>query len=66
MSENNPACFNCCSLGGGMFKPYEGTTTWWLGLDAAGQAHYACNDCAPLLILPTLADPVPASMLATK
>lgn len=49
MDEKPGACFNCCSTGGGWYKPYEGETTWWIGLTADGQAHYACDDCAPLL-----------------
>lgn len=61
MSTNNYACFNCCDAGGGTYTPYEGETTWWLGLDGNGQAHYACDDCKPLLVCPVLADtPRPA------
>lgn len=47
--ETPSACFNCCSSGGGIYKPFEGETTWHIGLDASGQAHYACAECAPLL-----------------
>jgi hypothetical protein len=54
MPENKYACFNCCDAGGGTYRPYEGETTWWIGLAEGGQAHYACDDCKPLLIEPTL------------
>lgn len=32
-----------------MYKPFDGETQWHMGLDASGQAHYACAECAPLL-----------------
>ena len=39
-------CFNCDSLGGGYYKPHEEKTQWFLGLDASGQANYACAECS--------------------
>lgn len=56
MSENRYTCFDCCSLGGGYYKPYEGETTWWIGLAQNGQAHYACDDCKVFLFNTVLAD----------
>jgi hypothetical protein len=56
VSEHKYACFDCCSVGGGLYKEFEGETTWWLGLDANGQAHYACDYCKVGLFLPVLAD----------
>jgi hypothetical protein len=53
---NKYACFECCSLGGGLYTEYEGETVWWLGLDALGQAHYSCDDCKVFLFSPVLAD----------
>lgn len=49
MIHDPSACFNCCDAGGGTYRPYEGVTQWHMGLDASGQAHYACAECAPLL-----------------
>jgi len=40
-----PSCFNCDSAGGGCYREHEGETTWFIGLDASGQAHYACDEC---------------------
>lgn len=42
-----PSCYNCDSLGGGLYKPHEGETRWFMGLDINGQAHYSCEDCGP-------------------
>lgn len=48
--EKPTACYNCCSLGGGLYKPFVGETRWHMGLDENGQAHFACEGCAPGLI----------------
>lgn len=48
-SKEEHCCFNCDALGGGYYKPHEDETTWYLGLDATGQANYACEECHPLL-----------------
>ena len=42
-------CFNCDSTGGGYYKPHDGETTWYIGLDSSGQANYACAECQNLL-----------------
>ena len=47
--ETPAACFNCCDRGGGTYKAFEGETEWHMGLDASGQAHYACKECSVLL-----------------
>lgn len=52
--KNPPSCFNCDSMGGGYYRVHEGETTWYMGLDQNGQAHYACKDCAPQLYNVTL------------
>jgi hypothetical protein len=47
--ETPAACFNCCDERGGTYRPFVGDTQWHMGLDASGQAHYACAECAHLL-----------------
>ena len=50
MIHDTPAaCFNCDDRGGGCYKTHEGDTQWHMGLDASGQAHYACAECSVLL-----------------
>lgn len=49
MTTANYCCFNCDSLGGGYYKPHEGETKWFIGLDEYGQANYACEDCSKTL-----------------
>jgi len=49
VEKNQPSCFYCDHVGGGLYKPHEGTTDWYLGIDLDGQAHYACSDHSCLL-----------------
>ena len=43
------ACFNCDHAGGGLYRAHQGETSWWLGLEANGQANYACDYCKDAL-----------------
>lgn len=49
VEKNQPSCFRCDSKGGGLYKPHERKTDWYIGCDLNGQAHYACADCKDLL-----------------
>jgi hypothetical protein len=49
MSPAPSSCGICCHTGGGTYRPFEGVTRWFIGLDSNGQAHYACEGCAPSL-----------------
>jgi hypothetical protein len=42
------SCFNCDHLGGGLYQPHEGKTTWYIG-HADGEGQYACEECKDLL-----------------
>ncbi len=66
-SENPEfSCFNCDHVGGGLYKPHEVGTRWFLGLEASGQASYACEDCKDALFdaRPVRPSPVSADYLA--
>jgi len=42
----NPySCFNCDSLGGGIYKVHDEPTEWYIGLLPSGAAQYACASC---------------------
>jgi hypothetical protein len=45
---NQPSCFNCDDQGGGIYKPHDVLTNWYIG-HVNGQGHYACEDCKHLL-----------------
>ncbi|WP_322037213.1 hypothetical protein [Burkholderia cepacia] len=45
------ACANCDAedgLFGRFYRVREEPTSWWMGLDENGQAHYFCDDCKTL------------------
>ena len=56
------SCFNCEKQSASSTDPENSSAHvevlallagWQIGLDAAGQAHYGCKACAPLLFDPT-------------